>query len=111
MVASRDQDAAQEQVRTALSLAARAQLLAAGISPGARDELPQQLGELGLYYVGEALASTIHVDVIPPGELELAVELCETLVGAPSDGVSPRQERRTTSSWTMRRRSGTCGSP
>ena len=62
MVASGDHDAAHEQVRTALSLAARAKLLAAGIFPGARDELPQQLAELGLYRVGAALSSTIHAD-------------------------------------------------
>jgi hypothetical protein len=88
MVASGDQDAAQEQVRTALSLAARAQLLGAGVFPGARDELPHQLAEIGLHHVGEALASTIHADNIPFSELALAVELCEALVSAGYDAVS-----------------------
>jgi hypothetical protein len=88
MVASGDQDAAQEQVRTALSLAARAQLLGAGVFPGARDELPQQLAGLGLHRVGDALASTIHADNIPLRELDLAVELCEALVSAPYETVS-----------------------
>ncbi len=88
MVASGDQDAAQEQVRTALSLAARAQLLGAGVFPGARDELSHQLAEIGLHHVGEALASTIHADNIPLSELDLAVELCEALVSAQYDAVS-----------------------
>jgi hypothetical protein len=88
MVASGDQDAAQEQVRTALSLAARAQLLGAGVFPGARDELPQQLAEVGLHQFGEALASTIHANNVPLGELDIAVELCEVLVGARHDAVS-----------------------
>ena len=57
MVASGDQDAALEQTRTALSLAARARLLRAGVFPGARDELPQQLAKLGLREAGEALPS------------------------------------------------------
>lgn len=88
MVASGDRDAAQEQVRTALSLAARAQLLGAGVFPGARDELPQQLAELGLQHVGEKLAHTIHADNIPLSELDVAVELCEALVSAQHDAVS-----------------------
>ena len=60
MVASGDQDAALEQVRTALSLAARARLLHAGVFPGSRDELQQQLADLDLREVGDALATTIH---------------------------------------------------
>jgi hypothetical protein len=88
MVASGDRDAAQEQVRTALSLAVRARLLGAGVFPGARDERPQQLAALGLHRVGEALASTIHADNIPLSELDLAVELCEALLSAQEDVAS-----------------------
>jgi hypothetical protein len=88
MVASGDQDAAVEQVRTALSLAARARLLHAGVFPGSRAELPQQLVDLGLAEVGEALASTIHSDAVPLADLALAVNLCEALVGTPFDAVS-----------------------
>lgn len=62
MVASGDEGAAVEQVRTAVSLTARARLLQAGVFPGSRDELPQQLAGLGLADIGEALTSTIHRD-------------------------------------------------
>jgi hypothetical protein len=88
MVASGDQDAAVEQVRTALSLAARARLLHAGVFPGSRAELPQQLADLGLADVGEALASTIHSDTVPLPDLALAVDLCDALVSTPFDAVS-----------------------
>jgi hypothetical protein len=88
MVASGDQDAALEQVRTALSLAARARLLHAGVFPGARDELPQQLADLGLPDVGEALASTIHSDTLLLADLALAVDLSDALVSTPYDAVS-----------------------
>lgn len=88
MVASGDQDAALEQTRTALSLAARARLLRAGIFPGARDELPQQLADQGLREAGEALASTIHSDTVPLADLALAVDLCELLVGTAYDAAS-----------------------
>jgi hypothetical protein len=88
MVASGDQDAALEQVRTALSLAARARLLHAGVLPGARDELPQQLADLDLPDVSEALASTIHSDTILLADLALAVDLSDALVSTPSDAVS-----------------------
>jgi len=88
MVASGDQDAALEQVRTALSLAARARLLHAGVFPGARDELPQQLADLGLPDVGAALASTIHSDTLLLADLALAVDLSDALVSTPYDAVS-----------------------
>jgi len=88
MVASGDQEAALEQVRTALSLAARARLLHAGVFPGSRDELPQQLADLGLRAVGDALASTIHSDTVQLAELALAVDLCDTLIGTPYGAAS-----------------------
>jgi hypothetical protein len=87
MVSSGDQDAAVEQVRTALSLTARARLLYAGVFPGSRAELPQQLADLGLPDVGEALASTIHGDTVPLADLALAVDLCDALVSSPFDAV------------------------
>jgi hypothetical protein len=58
------------------------------VFPGSRAELPQQLVDLGLAEVGEALASTIHSDAVPLADLALAVNLCEALVGAPFDAVS-----------------------
>jgi len=88
MVASGDQDAALEQIRTALSLAARARLLRAGVFPGVRDELPQQLAELGLCDASVALASTIHTNNVPPGELARAVDICDALVSSEYNAVS-----------------------
>lgn len=88
MVASGDPDAALEQTRTALSLAARARLLCAGVFPGARDEMPQQLADLGLREAGEALASTIHDDTVSLAELMLAVDLCRSLISTADDAVS-----------------------
>ncbi|MGH2941423.1 MAG: hypothetical protein ACRDLN_01415 [Solirubrobacteraceae bacterium] len=88
MVASGDQDAALEQTRTALSLAARARLLRAGVFPGARDELAEQLAKLGLHEAGEALASTIHNVTVPLAELALAVDLCDVLISPAYDAVS-----------------------
>lgn len=88
MVASGDQDAALEQTRTALSLAARARLLRAGVFPGARDELPQQLAALGRREAGEALASTIHNDTVELADLALALDLCHVLISPAYDAVS-----------------------
>jgi len=59
MVQSGDQDAAVEQVRTALTLAARWQLLAARRFPLSRAELPTQLNEVGLSDLAGGLAATI----------------------------------------------------
>jgi hypothetical protein len=60
MVASGDQDAAIEQVRTALTLAARWHLLEHGQFPLSRSELPSQLRELGASALAASLAATIH---------------------------------------------------
>jgi hypothetical protein len=73
MVHSGDQDAAVEQVRTALTLAARWRLLAAHRFPLSRGELPGQLGELGLVDLAAGLAATIN-DY--PGLEELAEFVC-----------------------------------
>ncbi len=59
MVQSGDQDAAVEQVRTALTLVARWQLLAAHRFPLSRAELPTQLNEIGLSDLAAGLAATI----------------------------------------------------
>jgi hypothetical protein len=59
MVQSGDQDAAVEQVRTALTLAARWQLLAVHRFPLSRAELPTQLNEVGLSDLAVGLAATI----------------------------------------------------
>lgn len=67
-VASGDRDAAVVQVRTALSLAARAYLLRNRIFPLARAELPGQLREAGHAEAGAALARCIHES---PSLLEL----------------------------------------
>jgi hypothetical protein len=55
-----DEDGALVQVRTALSLAARAYLLAIGVFPLSRTELPAQLREVGKDEAGDALAQTIE---------------------------------------------------
>ncbi len=60
MVQSGDQDAAVEQVRTALTLTARWHLLAAHRFPLSRGELPEQLGQLGLPDLAAGLAATIN---------------------------------------------------
>jgi hypothetical protein len=60
MVESGDQDAAVEQVRTALTLTARWHLLEHGQFPLSRGELPTQLQELGVADLATSLADTIH---------------------------------------------------
>lgn len=55
-----DEDGALVQVRAALSLAARARLLAVGVFPLSRAELPAQLEMLGLRGVADALTATIY---------------------------------------------------
>jgi hypothetical protein len=57
-----DRDAAQEQVRAALTSAARALLLQAGVFPLARSEIPDQLADAGDQMLAEALARAIHQD-------------------------------------------------
>jgi hypothetical protein len=60
MVASGDQDAAIEQVRTALTLAARWYLLEHSQFPLSRSELPPQLQQLGASALAASLTATIH---------------------------------------------------
>ena len=60
MVESGDHDAALEQVRGSLSLVARWWLLRHEVFPLARDELSEQLSELGQMKLAENLRSSIH---------------------------------------------------
>lgn len=69
-----DRDAAQDQIRAALTSAARALLLDARVFPLARSELPDQLVELGYERLGNALADTIHHE---PSLVELERDLAE----------------------------------
>jgi hypothetical protein len=78
-VGTGDEDGALEQVRTALSLAARARLLSAGTFPLSRAELPGQLEALGFQEAGEALRATILASVSLE-TLADAVAHCEELL-------------------------------
>jgi hypothetical protein len=78
-VATGDEDGALEQVRTALSLAARARLLSAGTFPLSRAELPEQLEALGFHEAGDALTATI-VGPMSLEDLAAAVGHCEELL-------------------------------
>lgn len=60
MVDSRDEDAAREQVRIALSLTSRWWLLERGIFPLARDELSEQLVAAGAKNLAAAVNASIH---------------------------------------------------
>lgn len=55
-----DRDAAQEHVRAGLTALARGFLLAEGVFPLARDELPTQLGEIGREEISDWLRCSIH---------------------------------------------------
>ncbi len=80
-VATGDEDGALEQVRTALSMAARARLLAEGIFPLSRAELPTQLQQIGEADAARALGATIHGTLSLP-ELEGTVRHGERLLVA-----------------------------
>lgn len=62
VVDSGDEDGALLQVRTALSLAARAYLLSSGVFPLSRAELPEQLAAAGQSTVGDALRACIWAE-------------------------------------------------
>jgi hypothetical protein len=78
-VATGDEDGALEQVRTALSLVARARLLGEGVFPLSRAELPAQLDSIGCGDSARALAATIHASPSLP-ELAEAVRQGEELL-------------------------------
>jgi hypothetical protein len=87
-VGTGDQDGALEQVRTALSLAARARLLSEGIFPLARAELPAQLEAIECPRTGRDLAATVY-ESPSLAELSLAVRRGEKLLAEiprPTDG-------------------------
>jgi len=93
-VATGDQEGALVQVRTALSLAARARLLSAGVFPLSRAELPAQLRELGLASGAADLAKAIY-DSPSLSELADAARRGERLLEgarevAPVDGEDDR---------------------
>jgi hypothetical protein len=79
IVASGDEDGALVQVRTALSLAARAVLLARGEFPLSRAELPDLLAVAGRATAGRYLRSTIDGSPGLP-ELEKAVDAARDLL-------------------------------
>jgi HEPN domain-containing protein len=60
LIDSGDYDAALEQCRSALSILSRGLLLESGVFPLARDELPDQVAELGQTDLAEALQRSIH---------------------------------------------------
>jgi hypothetical protein len=76
-----DQDGALVQVRTALSLAARAYLLASDTFPLARAELPAQLAATGFGDAAEALRGSIEDD-LGLNELSAAVRHGQALLDA-----------------------------
>jgi hypothetical protein len=93
MVQSGDLDAAVEQVRTALTLVARWQLLADGVFPLSRGELPVQLEERGRPDLAARLDATI-VGLPTLEDLARSLDVAQSLVerdvpsGAPT--FSPR---------------------
>lgn len=91
-VESGDEDAALLQVRTALSLAARARLLAEGIFPLSRAELPRQLEEIGSPAAARALDATIYGS---PSLIELAqaVKCGEVLLESPPPSAAQAPSR------------------
>jgi hypothetical protein len=78
-VATGDEDGALEQVRTALSLAARSRLLSSDVFPLSRAELPEQLASLGFKDAAEALRATIDGPV-SLDRLARAVQVSEELL-------------------------------
>jgi hypothetical protein len=80
LIASGDHAAALEQVRGALSLAARWWLLAHGVFPLARAELPAQLRELRQPELARALEAAIH-DRPDPAALAASLLTARALTG------------------------------
>lgn len=78
-VATGDADGALDQVRAALSLAARAHLLRVGVFPLSRSELPSQLRMVGHEDAGLVLQETIR-ETPPLSALERAVAVGEGLI-------------------------------
>lgn len=92
-----DEDGAQEQVRTAISLTARAYLLAVGEFPLSRAELPGQLSSNGQPFLSQILRATIYES---PSLKELsegvarAAEILQDSASASGVGVRIRARKR-----------------
>lgn len=86
MVASGDDDAALEQVRAALSLVARWWLLKHEVFPLARDELSEQLSQLGQPELAEGLHSCIHAR--PPASALLSMVIQARALADTQSGVA-----------------------
>jgi hypothetical protein len=83
VLAIEDRDAAQEHVRAGLTSLARGALLTAAVFPLSRDELAEQLSEIGQSDVGELLHRSIH-ETLSLSELGEALKsLREALVATP----------------------------
>ena len=85
LVESQDHDAALERVRGVLSLTARWMLLAHDVFPLSRDELSDQVLDLGCFDLAAALHRSIHV-VPPLDELATGVRLCHHLTSLSATG-------------------------
>lgn len=79
LIAAGDEDAAQEQLRAALTSAARAVLLNAGVFPLSRNELPDQLRSVGAAALADALQSSIH-DALTLSQLHDALTPLDALI-------------------------------
>jgi hypothetical protein len=87
MVASGDHEAAVEQVRTALTLAARWRLLADRRFPLSRPEIPAQLEDLGYKTLAGDLRATI-VEAPQPTRLAQSVEATIALLGTSDESAT-----------------------
>lgn len=81
-----DRDAAQDQVRATLTSLSRALLLRENVFPGARAELPAQLGEIDAAELGSMLLETICDE---PGLDDLTEFLNHAESLAPTDASGP----------------------
>jgi len=88
MAESGDYGATLEQARGALSLAARWLLLSRDVFPLARDELPEQLTEVGLAELGRVLHRCIHER---PSERDLREALAQARLITEAKRSGPRR--------------------
>ncbi len=89
VAATGDLDAAQEQTRAALTTVARWLLLANGEFPLSRDELSDQVLDLGCFDLAAALCRLIHAEPCLD-EIATAIEIGRLVISLP-----PRRARRT----------------
>ncbi len=81
-----DRDSAQEQVRAALTTAARGLLLGGGVFPLSRGELPTQLGRAGHGHIARMLDTVIHEE---PDLADLAAALAYLDAAGAASSVRP----------------------